>query len=213
MIVEGAGDSDALPVLVGRLRESHGFTGLPHSPNNGRGVGTYQLSLDKARGRERLENVCETYRRRSAVSALLITQDSDDTCPKDFAPLLAEWIRPLQLPFPVAVVLFYREYETLFLASSKTLQGVPLRGMVERTGLRPGAAYLGFPEDVRGAKGWIGEHLRRKYVETIDQEAFTRTLDLADRDLGQLSSFRRLLKALSFLAANVDSGTRGTVYP
>jgi hypothetical protein len=50
-------------------------------------------------------------------------------------------------------------------------------------------------------------------VETIDQEAFTRTLDMADTRLGQLSSFRRLRQALAFLAQHAGSTTSGMVYP
>jgi hypothetical protein len=212
MVVEGDGDKAALPELVERLRTNEtGLASLPFTPKNG--VGIHNLSLDKARGESRLTAMCEQYRSRESVTALLVTQDSDDTCPKNFAPTLASWVRPLDLTFPVAIVLFYREYETLFLAASNTLQGAELKGRIARTGLPKGAVYQGLPEEKRGAKGWVGEQLGRKYVETIDQAAFTRTLDLSDERLRELSSYRRLMNGLSFLARHAGSGKRGEVYP
>jgi hypothetical protein len=210
-LVEGDGDRHALPPLVTKLALFAGIEGLPHIPREG--VSTYPLNADRNRGQGRVLDRCELYRARPRVSALLLTQDADDACPKNWAPTIAGWIRPLQLPFPVAVVLFYREYETMFLAASQSLQGQPLQGQVQRAGLPAGAVFQGNPETPRSAKGWIREQLGRPYVETIDQEAFTRTLDMADGRLGQLSSFRRLRQALAFLAEHASSVTRGMVYP
>lgn len=212
VVVEGQGDRDAIPILVAKLREKLDISDLPHIPSGGGGVWVKQLNSDKSRGVRRVEDVCELHRG-LGPSALLITQDSEDTCPRDHAPEVAGWIRPLDLPFPVAVVFFYREYETIFLAASKTLRGARLRGMVDRSGLPESAVHLGDPEQPRDAKGWMSERLGRRYVETIDQEAFTRTLDLDDAGLGKLSSYRRLVSGLRYLAAHAASGERGKVYP
>ena len=210
MVVEGEGDKAAVPALVAKVRQAQGIP-LPHVP--AAGVSVRQLHMDTARGREEVEKVCELYRNRPNVEALLITQDSDDSCPRDLAPEVAAWVRPLSLAFPVAVVLFYREYETLFLAGSASLQGKPLRGAADRPGIPAGAVFVGNPEARRGAKGWVGERLGRRYVETIDQLAFTKTLDLADTALQGLSSFRRLISGLAFLGQHVGTGQRGKVYP
>lgn len=210
MVVEGEGDKAALPALVAKVSQAEGIV-LPYVP--GAGVSVRQLHMATARGQEEIEKVCELYRSRSGVDALLLTQDSDDTCPRDLAPEIAAWVRPLSLDFPVALVLFYREYETLFLAGSASLQGKPLRGSGDRPGLPPGAVFHGDPEARRGAKGWVSERLGRRYVETIDQLAFTRTLELGDQALQNLSSFRRLRSGLAFLGRHAGSGQRGKVYP
>jgi hypothetical protein len=212
VVVEGDGDHDALPVLIAKLAGVLGLSNLPHIARN-RGASVAPLNADKPRGRARVEARCEIYRARPGVCALLLTQDSEDSCPKDLAPEIASWIRPLDLPFPVAVVLFYREYETMFLAASGTLRGKELKGQVGRTGLPTSAVYHGDPEARRDAKGWLGEQLGRRYTETIDQEAFTRTLDFTDPVLGNLSSFRRLGSALKFLATHAGSGKSGIAYP
>lgn len=211
VVVEGRGDQDAVPVLIAKLAGMHRIVSLPDIPKGG--VAAIQLHLDMARGQERLQELCESYRVRPGVTALLVTQDSEDACPRDVAPEIAGWVRLLQLPFPVAVVLFYREYETLFLAASHTLQGRTLRGPVVRAGLPAGAIFAGDPEGPRDAKGWVGRQLGRRYLETIDQSAFTRTLDLADEGLSRLSSFRRLRFGLEFLGDHAGTEQRGMVYP
>src|SRR5216683_4265388 len=110
VVVEGPGDQEAVPVLIAKLAQADGVAALPRIPRGG--VGIDQLNLDKTNGRTRVQKRCEGYRARGGVTALLITQDSDDACPRDLAPEVAGWVKPLGLPFPVAVVLFYREYET-----------------------------------------------------------------------------------------------------
>lgn len=210
VVVEGRGDQDAVPVLIAKLAEWAHVVSLPHIPRGG--VASIQLHLNMPRGQERLQKLREAYRVRPGVSALLVTQDSEDACPRDVTPDFAGWVRELGLAFPVAVVLFYREYETLFLAASHSLQGRRLRGPVERPGLPPGAIFAGDPEGPRDAKGWVGRQLGRRYLETIDQSAFTRTMDLADEGLSRLSSFRRLRCGLEFLGDHAGTGQRGMVY-
>jgi hypothetical protein len=220
VVVEGEGDRGALEALIAKIREMQGLTDLPRVPRS-YGVSKRPLNVaypqatarQRANAKQRIEDCCEQYRRRAGVTALLLTSDSEDVCPRDLAPELATWVRDLRLPFPVAVVLFYREYETMFLAASQTLQGQSLRGRVERPGLPAGAIFPGDPEAKRGAKEWLGQQLGRKYVESIDQEALTRTLDLTDSRLGELSSFRRLCSALRFLEKHAGSTASGKVYP
>ncbi|MGH9072392.1 MAG: hypothetical protein ACRDX8_14820, partial [Acidimicrobiales bacterium] len=144
VVVEGHGERQALPALVGRLRSLLGLAALPYIPRDG-GVSRAQLHLDRQRGQDEVAALCLQWRSR-APSAVLVTQDSDDACPKDAAPTVAGWIRQHNLRFPVAVVLFYREYETMFLAASASLAGARLVGSVPRAGLPPGAVYHGDPE-------------------------------------------------------------------
>jgi len=81
---------------------------------------------------DQLLRYAEMIRGKPDASALLALRDQEDGCPRADAPSLAERFRGLRLPFPVAVVLAYREYETLFLPCIEHMAGQPLevRGSV-----------------------------------------------------------------------------------
>jgi hypothetical protein len=109
--------------------------------------------------------------------------------------------------------LFYKEYETMFLAGAEGMAG---RDVVDQRG-RPVAripvdiAAHPSPEHPRDAKLWVRANLVRGYKPTLFQASLTRLLDLDDMETRALSSYRRLVSALRFLAAN--RGTTGVVYP
>lgn len=124
---------------------------------------------------------------------------------------MAAWVRDLALPFPAAVVLFYKEFETLFLAGAGAMAGREVgdrRGRVIETipaGVHPS------PEHPRDAKGWVRDNLIRAYKPTLFQSSLTRLLDLDAMGASSLSSYRRLVSALTFLSGN--PGVAGAVYP
>lgn len=66
-------------------------------------------------------------------------------------------MRGLGLPFPAAVVLAYREYESLFLPCIEEMAGAAFEapGGLVRPGLRPDASYEGEFEAKRDVKGWL----------------------------------------------------------
>jgi hypothetical protein len=150
------------------------------------------------------------------VDALLITADCDDACPRDHAPVLANAVRELKLPFPAAVVLFYREFETMAVATADSLAGRTLStsGGQEIATLQAPVEVPPNPEVFRDAKGWVGTNLLGggAYKPTVHQMALTRSLDIDELRVSGLSSFRRLESAVRFLGEQVATQQRG-VYP
>jgi len=135
---------------------------------------------------------------------LLVIRDEDDACPRETAPLGARWLLEQDLPFPSALVLLHREYETLFLPCVAQMAGRPLvdeRG-ISRTGLMESVTFNGDPESVRGAKEWLSGRFPpgRSYKPTLDQLPMTRMIDFKVLRQAKLPSFVHLERALRFLA-------------
>jgi hypothetical protein len=212
IVREGEGEQEALPSLVFRLRDRLCLTELPFIPAEGnwkRQIVTESQVL----------RVCEQIRNVGSCEALLLTRDADNDdlpdadCPKFSAPAIAAWVRALKLPFPTAVVLFYKEYETLFLAGAEGMAGKEIRdsrGHVVETIPADVSAHPS-PEYPRDAKGWVKDNLVKGYKPTLFQTSLTRLLDFDVLQTSDLSSYRRLLSALTFLAENL--GVPGAVYP
>jgi hypothetical protein len=119
------------------------------------------------------------------------------------------------LPFPAAVTLFRREYETMFLPCLPDMAGRPLRSAagIELPGIRAGAEYLGDYEAPRNAKGTVSTFFPEKhpYKPTVHQLPLTRMLNFVRLRKSDLPSFGTLERSLDFLAAN--TGQDGVVYP
>ena len=212
IVREGEGEEDALPSLVLRLRDHLGLDTLPFIPRNG----NWKKSLVTE---TQVREACEQIRGHESCDALLLTRDADNDdlphadCPKFSAPEMAAWVRDLALPFPAAVVLFYKEYETLFLAGAGAMAGkgvVDLRERIIET-IPAGVDAHPAPEHPRDAKGWVRDNLVNGYKPTLFQASLTRLLDFDVMETSSLSSYRRLVSALTFLSENL--GVTGAVYP
>ena len=212
VVREGEGEEDALPSLVLRLRDHLGLRSLPFIPRNG----NWKKSLVTE---AQVRRACEQIRGHGSCRALLLTRDADikdlphADCPKFSAPEMAAWVRDLGLPFPAAVVLFYKEYETLFLAGADAMAGrdvVNQRNQVVST-IPAGAVAHPSPEHPPDAKGWVRENLVDGYKPMLFQASLTRLLDFGVMETSSLSSYRRLVSALTFLSENLD--VTGAVYP
>jgi hypothetical protein len=209
LTVDGQGDKAAAPSLLSRLWNHLALSEtVAWLPARIPGVNTPDR-FGRAAG------VAESKR----ADALVILTDMDDGCPKDEAPRMAEWLRERQLPFPSAVVLLYREYETLFLPCVNLMAGRKLvdeRG-VQREGLRDDVRWVGTDyQKKRGVKEWLttGFPEGRIYKETMDQVALTRMLDFSVLEASGLPCFGSLVRALRFLdSAFKEQATRGRVYP
>lgn len=212
IVREGEGEEGALPSLVVRLRDHLGLHALPFIPRNG----NWKKSLVTE---TQVREACEQIRGNASCQALLLTRDADNDdlphadCPKHSAPVMAAWIRDMALPFPAAVVLFYKEYETLFLAGAGAMAGkdvVDHRNRIVET-IPNNVAPHPAPEHPRDAKGWVRGNLVGGYKPTLFQTSLTRLLDFNVMEASSLSSYRRLVNALAFLSANI--GIAGAVYP
>jgi hypothetical protein len=205
VLVEGHGEADAVTNLVTRLAHECAPRLLPlANPIRVPGMAK-EASL--------LKHV-ELVRFKRDARSLIVLRDDEDGCPKIDAPPLAARLRALSLPFPAAVVLAYREYESLFLPCIEHLAGRPLEGVgPPRPGLRADARYVGDFEAKRGVKEWITKQMPpgRAYKPTVDQLPLTRMVEFPILRAKGLSWFGSLERALAFLAANL--GHSGIAYP
>jgi hypothetical protein len=204
LIVEGHGDGQAALKLVHRV---WGDLGLPHvhwHDQTIRGVGLHtRVGVMKA---------CELLRSKPQCERALLLRDEDDLCPKDRGPETAAWVKELQLPFPVAVVLPYREFEAWFLPCAHLMAGKPLvSGPIERPGLEEGTAFTGDVESIRGVKEWLSKHFAggKAYKPTLDQLPMTQMIDLPTLRAANVPSFGTFERALRFLS----TASPGDVYP
>lgn len=199
--VEGHGDIDAVGNLIARLSNDLRLDLVWARPIRWK-------NLNQEKG---LESIAEYTRRQSDVGALLVLRDEDDGCPRELGPRSAAVLRRLQLPFPVAIVLFHREYEVLFLPCLPILAGKQLgSGVAERPGIVAGTSFHGNWEDLRGVKEWLSRQFPpgKSYKPTLDQAPLTRLLDFEMIRKGNVPCFGTLERALTFLR------TTGTgVYP
>jgi hypothetical protein len=202
VLVEGHGELGAVDNLVHRLSADLDLQQLwapaVRRPNLHLKIGLEQgASLIRAKG---------------DAAALLVVRDEDDECPKAQAPVMAEWLRELRLPFPAAVVLFHPEYEVLFLPCLDRMAGKLLgTGAGARPGLRAGARWEGHWEARRGIKEWLSAQFppNRSYKPTLYQLPMTRMLDFSVLRGSDLACFGTLERVLRFLA----EGKAGEVYP
>jgi len=145
-------------------------------------------------------------RAKDDIDALLLMRDEDDRCPKHTGPATAAAVADLELPFPTAIVLPHREYESLFLASLGSIAGQPLADPsgVQRPGPGAGASFEGDPESPRDAKGKLSALYPpgKRYKETLDQLPLTQLVDFSLVRQRGLRWFGTLQNALRFLDAH-----------
>ncbi len=205
LVVEGRGEVKAVQNLIVRLWNDLGCNPCSWA--------------DPIRGqnllrRDGIVQACSIVRSKPEAEMLLILRDADDDCPAISGPTSAQWVREETLPFPTAVVLFHREYETLFLPCLARMVGIPLRDErnVERPGLIAGTAFSGDYEATRGVKEWLSKRFPagKNYKPTVDQLPMTRLIDFGDLRTSGLPSFGTLERALRFLD---DNRGHSLVYP
>lgn len=200
VLVEGHGETEAVQNLLHRLAPAL----APFSPNRVPGIAKEEKLLDHV----------ELVRERGDARALLVLRDDDDGCPKLDAPPLAQALRARGLPFPVAVVLAYREYESLFLPCIEQMAGRSFDGPGgARPGLRADARFEGDFEALRGVKEWLTHHMaqRKRYKPAVDQLPLTRMVDFDVVRQKGLPWFGSLERALAFLSEHLGEG--GVAYP
>lgn len=204
VVVEGQGEELAVPNLLYRL-----------SADVGREDAQWMVvgRRNAMKQRSAVEAQCEDLRRRGDCDGALLLQDDEDGCPRSDGPRIASWVAEQRLPFPVAITLFYREYETLFLACLSTLAGKALTDPHGRPlhPIDPAARFDGDPQRHRDAKGVLNQFFPAKhpYRPTTHQLALTRALDLEALRASALPCIGTLERALRFVFATRDGG----VYP
>jgi hypothetical protein len=204
LIVEGHGEVLAAPVLMNRLWHHLGLSldVLWDSPAI--------RSPGDLKRQDAMVKACELVRAKSDTALLLVLRDDEDGCPASSGPEAASWLRSLNLPFPSATVMAFREFETWFLPSVHTMAGVTHAS--GRLGLNIGTTFpnMNF-EGRRDAKGWLTDNMlgSQRYKETVDQVEFTKLMDLQVVQNSGIDSFNVLCRALTAL----NQETAGFVYP
>jgi hypothetical protein len=181
--VEGDGEVTGFPVLLRRIIQS--IDPMIH-PAVCRGFRHPSGSLRRAGGLERaIQAVAEVH----PAHPILVLIDSDDDCPKDFAPELANRAKRARPDLMVSIVLADREYESWFLAAAESLAGL--------RSLRQDLAAPAAPEEIRDAKGWLSKQMPRsmRYSPTQDQASLSARFDL-ELARRRSRSFRKLWKEI-----------------
>jgi len=208
VIVEGQGEVESVVNLLSRLWLDLQLPYAHWAPPMRR----HGLHLE-----QKVRQTCGIVRARGDAEMLLVLRDADldDDCPRLRGPEAANWVRDEALPFPAAVVLLHKEYETLFLPCLPGLAGRPWRDDhgVERGGFPAGTHYPGDPEQRRGVKEWLSDQMSRgrSYKPSLDQLPLTRLLDFGMLRESGLPCFGTLERALRFLGKHL--GQSGIVYP
>lgn len=170
-IVEGFGETDAVPMLlrrVGRAVDPSMHLEILSPTRKPKG------SVLKAGGLE--TEVEAAFRRVQERGAVLVVIDSDELCPRDLAPWLLERAVGTRGDLPLSVVMAHREYEAWFLEAAASLRGH--RGLPTDLRRPEDSAGRSLAEEIRGAKGWLSRQMGRTYRETEDQPALTSRFNL-----------------------------------
>lgn len=186
-VVEGAGDVEAMPILLRRLLiERHRI---------------YDVEVLRPYRYGELARMSKNFDRNIRAVAkenapILWTADCDDDCPVDWVSHFEQNL-PAGFPVPIRFALFVREFESMFLAEHQCL--------ITRLALDPRTPRLGNPETHRDAKGEITRMMPAgaAYKEMVNQPSLTAAMDLSVA-IGSSRSLRHLESALlSLVRPNV----------
>ena len=182
LVVEGFGEVEAAPILVRRLATMV----APHVALEV--LRPFRLPRGKLVKPGEIERAVDFMARRAGPGGrILVLVDADDDCPAALGPALLARARAARSDRSIAVVLAKREFEAWFLAGAASLRG-------ERT-LPTDLEPPPDPEEVRGAKEWLGSRMAAGYRETIDQPALATALDLVAAR--RSDSFDKLVRDVS----------------
>ena len=176
-VVEGHGESTAVPLLLRRMWE----LGWEHQVAQPFRVPRSDLvdpvKLNRA--------VAVASRNVRGPGGVLVLFDADDDCPVELNAKLQAVICDSRCP--VEIVVANREFEAWFLASISALR--------QHDAVQSDATYVGDPEQRRGAKEQLTKLMVSPYREVRHQPAFSSLIDL-ETAWRNSRSFRRLITAL-----------------
>lgn len=167
VIVEGHGETEAVPILVRRIALEVSPASVVHVP---RPIRVKRQRIVKP---GELEGAVELAAERAGANGgILILLDANGDCPAKLASRLLQRATRARGDRAIRVVLAKREYEAWFLAAAASIAG--------RHDIDGSTAPPHDPEAVRDAKQWLtGKmHRGRSYRPTIHQPALTSTFDL-----------------------------------
>jgi len=182
-IVEGHGEVEALPLLIGRVFREF-LPGVYPTVNSPIRVKAGSFLRDR--------DYFNKYVALAAAKAaqgdgmVLILLDCEDDCPATLGPRLLADAQAVRADVKCTVALAHREYETWFLAAAESLQGC--------AGLPAQLSPPANPESIRGAKEWLGRQMPSPYDPISHQTTLTGRFDL--HKARTIPSFDRLINKL-----------------
>ena len=185
VIVEGHGETTAVPLLIRRILEEQ----RPELPVQ---IPTpLRLSRGKLTKPAELSRAVELMARKAGSGApILIFIDADDDCPAQLGPQLLAVARSSRSDREIGVIVAQREFEAWYLASARSLRGL---------GGLPGDLEAPPNHDqIRDAKGWLSERMPSGYAPTVDQPRFAAAFSFEEARAN--ASFLRCERLLRRLA-------------
>jgi Domain of unknown function (DUF4276) len=180
-VVEGHGESTAVPVLLRRIGWELGWSYQVAPP--------FRVPRTTLADPEKLSAaVAVVSRNVPAAGGVLVLLDADDDCPVELNAKLQDVADNVRCG--VEIVAANREFEAWFLASVESLR--------RHAAVKSDAAYANDPEQRRGAKEQLSKLMVTPYREVRHQPAFSDLIDL-EMTWRNSRSFRRLLSALQRL--------------
>jgi hypothetical protein len=181
LIVEGQGETSAVPILIRRILEAQRPDLTVQIPS------PLRLSRGKITKPSELSRAVELMARKSGAGApILIFIDADDDCPAELGPELLGHARSARADHDIGVVVAQREFEAWYLASASSLRG--------KGGLPDDLVSPPNHEQIRDAKGWLGQRMSSGYAPTLDQPRFAALFSFEQaRANGSFLRFERLL--------------------
>jgi hypothetical protein len=181
LIVEGHGETSAVPILIRRIFEERRPDLTVQIPP------PLRLSRGKIIKPSELSRAVELMARKAGEGApLLIVIDADDDCPAELGPQLLAHARSARADRELGVVVAQREFEAWYLASASSLRG--------KSGLPDDLVSPPNHEQIRDAKGWLDQRMPSGYSPTLDQPKFAALISFEQaRANGSFLRFERLL--------------------
>ncbi|HEX9732441.1 MAG TPA: DUF4276 family protein [Thermoanaerobaculia bacterium] len=199
-IVEGEGDSRAVPKLTHRWLRQNSLAGqffVPEPAIKAKSCGNLKAPYDPLNHRGIEHYVLGALRARPA--AILVILDADDECirrPRErrLGPELQARAQAAAGRVPVGVVVANREFEAWFLADLPALR---------RAGVVPEGApeVHGNPEARAGCKSVMGRLLGRTYEEAVHQAKLAAALSFSEAAHALSPSYAKLERELKRLTA------------
>lgn len=193
-IVEGHGEVAAVPILLKRIAKAEGRRIVVENPFR---IKSASFLNDLDYRKKAVGAAANKARLKNGHVLVLLDCDQDmggkrQACPAVLGPRLSQQLCILRPDVNIYVTLAHKEYESWFLASLTSLQGIG--------GIPNNASYLSEPEAVRGAKERLSALMGRKYKHDDElQTLFTEKMSL--NEARRAPSFDRLYRWVSSVAA------------
>jgi hypothetical protein len=194
LIVEGAGDTRAIPRLIRETLHSHLIYDINPVPR-----AIHNVEIRRLIRSGELERYIE-YAVRNVGDSVLLILDCEDFCPLEICQHFCFRIAALCPRKKVGIVLFQSEFETLFLHCIDEIAAhFPDYGWISQRFLHRDI------ETIRDAKGTLSRMMRndRAYKETRDQEKFITALNF-DKLRGNSRPFRHFESTLLWLSRGTE---------